>query len=101
MFIYPGWVLLGGSNEEEELSEKEEEHPVEEIGGLCLMWPCLVWNGSEEWLVCCDFHCLDLVEFSIMLILLMLHSPHRQECSDKILTAVFDGLQLCQINKLD
>lgn len=76
MFICPGWVLLGGRNEDEELSEKEEEHPVEEIGGLCFMWPCLVWNGSEEWMFCCDFHSLDLVEISTML---MLHSPHPSD----------------------
>lgn len=70
------WGSLGGRNEEEELSIKEEEQPVEELGGLCLTWPGLVWNGSDESVLCCDFHCLDLVEISIML---MLRDPHPSD----------------------
>lgn len=68
------WGFSGGRNEEDQQSKTEEERPVEEIGGL--PWPGLVWNGSDESVLCCDFHCLDLVEISIML---MLRVPHPSD----------------------
>lgn len=71
------WGSLGGREEEEEQPKEEEEQPVEELGGLRLTWPGLVWNGSDESVLCCDFHCLDLVEISMMLMLREPHPPDR------------------------